>query len=206
MLDTSTGLRRRVRALGARTRGRQQARGGSSSFARIVGTLAFVLCSIGVAASAGEDVSRMEIQSLDERVQEVKADVLGIAAALSQLEEKLLYPSNTQVSVFVSIADGEELRLDWARIQIDGELVAHHIYSFKELQALQKGGVQRIYTGNVPTGEHRLEVSIAGKLPGGRDFNGNESFSFSKDVEPKLVGVTLAGKDLGGVSIQPRGW
>ena len=173
---------------------------------RLVGSLAFVLCSIGVAASAGEDVSKMEIQSLDEQVQEVKADVLSIAAALAQLEEKLLYPSNTQVSVFVSIADGEELRLDSAQIQIDGELVAHHIYSFKELEALQRGGVQRIYTGNVPTGEHRLEVSVAGKLPGGRDFTGNESFRFSKDVEPKLVGVTLAAKDLGGVSIQPRGW
>ena len=52
------------------------------------------------------------------------------------------------------------------QIQIDGEPAAHHIYSFKELQALQKGGVQRIYTGNIPTGEHQLEVSIAGKLPG----------------------------------------
>ncbi len=148
----------------------------------------------------------MEIQSLDEQVQEVKADVLSIAAALAQLEEKLLYPSNTQVSVFVSIEEGEELRLDSVQIQINGELVAHHIYSFKELEALQKGGVQRIYTGNVPTGEHRLDVSVAGKLPGGGDFSGNESFSFSKDVEPKLVGVTLAAKDLGGVSIQPRGW
>ena len=148
----------------------------------------------------------MEIQSLDEQVQEVKADVLSIAAALGQLEEKLLYPSNTQVAVFVSITEGEELRLDWAKIQLDGELVAHHIYSFKELEALQKGGVQRIYTGNVPTGEHRLEVSVSGKMPGGSDFAGNESFSFSKDVEPKLVEVTLAGKDFGEVSIQPRGW
>jgi hypothetical protein len=173
---------------------------------RFFGSLVLVLCSVGVAASAGEDVSRMEIQSLDEQVQEVKADVLSIAAALSQLEEKLLYPSNTQVSVFVSLAEGKELLLDWAQIEIDGEPVAHHIYSFKELEALQKGGVQRIYTGNVPTGEHRLEVSVSGKLPGGGDFNGNESFSFSKDVEPKLVELTLAGKEFGEVSIQPRGW
>ena len=203
---SSTGLRRRVRALGARTCGRQRVRARRSCCVRIVGALVLVLCSIGAAASAAEDVSKMELQSLDDQVQEVKADVLSIAAALSQLEEKLLYPSNTQVSVFVSIAEGEKLRLDSARIQINGELVAHHIYSFKELEALQKGGVQRIYTGNVPTGEHRLEVSVAGKLPGGKDFAGNESFSFSKDVEPKLVGVTLAAKDLGEVSIQTRGW
>jgi hypothetical protein len=92
------------------------------------------------------------------------------------------------------------------RIQIDGELAAHHIYSWKELEALQKGGVQRIYTGNIRTGEHRLEVSIAGKLPGGKDFTGTETFSFSKDVGPKLVGITLAGQDSGDAKIRLGGW
>ena len=80
--------------------------------------------------------------------------------------------------------------------------MAHHIYSFKELEALQKGGVQRIYTGNISTGEHQLEVSVAGKLPSGGDFSGTESFGFSKEVEPKLVGITL-GDD---ASIKLGGW
>src|SRR5690242_20947887 len=35
-------------------------------------------------------------------------------------------------------------------------IFAHYIYSAKELQALRKGGVQRIYVGNVTTGEHKL--------------------------------------------------
>ncbi len=150
--------------------------------------------------------SREQMQSLDEQVQEIKSDVLSIAAELSRLEEKLLYPSNTQVALFVSLGEGQDFRLDSVRIQIDGELVAHHIYSFKELEALKKGGVQRIYTGNLPTGEHQLEVSVAGKLPGGRDLSGTESFSFSKEVEPKLVGITLAGRDSGAASIELGGW
>jgi ligand-binding sensor protein len=146
------------------------------------------------------------MQGLDEQVQEIKSDVLSIAAELTRLEEKLLYPSSTQVAIFVSLAEGEALRLDSVQIQIDGAPVARHIYSFKELEALQKGGVQRIYTGNISTGEHRLEVSVAGKLPSGRDFAGSESFSFSKDVEPKLVGITLAGQLSGDASIQLGGW
>jgi len=150
--------------------------------------------------------SKEQMQSLDGQVQEIKTDVLGIAAELSRLEEKLLYPSNTQVSLFVSLAEGVTFRLDSVQIQIDGEPVANHIYSFKELEALQKGGVQRIYTGNIPTGEHRLEVSVSGALPGGRDFSGTESFSFSKDVEPKLVGITLAGQGSGDARIQLGGW
>jgi hypothetical protein len=162
--------------------------------------------SIGVAASAADESSKAQMQSLDEQVQAIKGDVLRIAAELNQLEEKLLYPSNTQVSVFVSLAEGQELRLDSAQIEIDGELVAHHIYSFKELEALQKGGVQRIHTGNISTGEHRLGVSITGKLATGGDFTRSESFSFTKDVEPKLVGITLAGKDFGGASIELGTW
>src|SRR6266498_703750 len=105
-----------------------------------------------------EEVSREQIKGLDEQVQEIKSDVLGIGAELNQLEEKLLYPSNTQVAVFASLVSGETFRLDSVEIQLDGKPVAHHLYSFKELEALQKGGVQRIYTGNVRSGEHDLQV------------------------------------------------
>jgi len=132
-------------------------------------------------------------RGLDEQVQEIKSDVLSIAAELSQLEEKLLYPSGTQVSMFVALAKGDPMRLDSVRLQIDGQLVAHHIYSAKELEALRKGGVQRIYVGNVTTGDHQLEVVVGGKLESGADFNRTERFTFRKEVKPKLVGLTLAG-------------
>jgi hypothetical protein len=145
------------------------------------------------------------MQSLDEQVQEIKSDVLGIAAELNRLEEKLLYPSNTQVAVFVSLNEGETFRLDSMQLQIDGDLVAHHIYSLKELDALEKGGVQRIYTGNVPTGSHQLVVTVAGQLPSGSDFSRVENFSFSKDVEPKLVELSLAAPNSDGAVVQLGG-
>jgi hypothetical protein len=87
----------------------------------------------------------------------------------------------------------DAFRLDAVQIQIDGQLVAHYIYSFKELEALQKGGVQRIYTGNIPTGAHQLEVSVIGKLDGGKDYAQTEKFTIDKGIEPKLVGITVAG-------------
>jgi hypothetical protein len=134
-----------------------------------------------------------QMKGLDEQIQEVKSDVLSITAELSQLEEKLLYPSGTQVAVFVALAKGDTLRLDAVRLKIDGQLAAHYIYSFKELEALRKGGVQRIYVGNVATGDHKLEVLVDGKLEGGADFNRTENFAFRKEVKPKLVGLTVAG-------------
>jgi hypothetical protein len=145
-------------------------------------------------------------KSLDEQVQEIKSDVLGIAAELSNLEERLLYPSNTQLAVFVSLSDGQPVEIDSARISIDGKLVSQHIYSFKELEALEKGGVQRIYTGNVQTGEHRLEVSISGKRGAEKDFETVESFVFNKEVAPKLVGITLTGESMGSATIAITDW
>ena len=66
--------------------------------------------------------------------------------------------------------------------------------------------MQRIYTGNVRTGEHRLDVSVAGKSSGGKDFAGTEHFGFSKDVGPKLVGVKLGGADADAPAIELGGW
>ena len=147
-----------------------------------------------------------EMRSLDEQVQEIKTDVLGIAAELSLLEEQLLFPSNTQVSLFVALSPEDTFRLDAVQIRIDGELAAHHIYSFKELDALQSGGVQRIFTGNFPTGEHQLEVAVVGKLENGEDYQRSEQFTFSKGVDPRLLGIALAGPGAGGAPIQLQDW
>ena len=134
-----------------------------------------------------------QMRGLDEQIQEIKSDVLSISAELRGLEEKLLYPSGTQVAVFVSLTKGETMRLDAVRLQIDGQLVAHYIYSAKELEALRKGGVQRLYVGNVATGDHQLEVLVDAKLESGEDFSRTEHFGFRKEVKPKMVGLTLAG-------------
>mgnify|MGYP001812491152 FL=1 len=162
---------------------------------------------LGPAALAGaEDLSRNDMRSLDGQVQEIKSDVLSIASELNNLEERLLYPSNTQVAVFVAVEQDEEFRLDAVQVTINGELATHHIYSFKELEALQKGGVQRIYTGNIPTGNHEISVTMNGKLKSGKDFSESGSFTFAKGVEPKALGITLAGPGFGSEAIRVGNW
>lgn len=162
--------------------------------------------SKGAAAEQSKGAPKEQNKGLDEQVQEIKTDVLSIAAQLNQLEEKLIYPSDTQVAIFVSVAKGEKFRLDAVDIGLDGKSVAHHLYTFKELEALQKGGVQRIYVGNVRTGEHPLQVTVIGKSEGGSDFQRDESFKITKNVGPKLVGVVLAGNGIGSKTITVKDW
>ena len=168
--------------------------------------LALLLIAGSPALMAADDLTGDNMRSLDGQVQEIKSDVLNIASELNTLEERLLFPSHTQVSLFVSIAESEDFRLDAVQIEINGELATHHIYSFKELDALQNGGVQKIYTGNLTTGEHDLQVTMIGKLKNGNDFSESGSFSFSKGVKPKAMGINLSGPGFGSDGIQVGNW
>jgi hypothetical protein len=158
------------------------------------------LLTVSVSARA-ETVSKEQIKGLDEQVQEIKGDVLAIAAELSHLEEKLLFPSNTQVAVFVSLQADDGFLLDSLEIRLNGEAVAYHLYSYRELEALKKGGVQRIYTGNLGVGQHEMQVTMLGRSKGGSDLNHSESFRVEKSVGPKAVEINLAGPGLAGKTI-----
>ena len=143
-------------------------------------------------AAHGEGVSAEQLKGLDEQIQEIKGDVLAIATELDLLEEKLLYPSQTQVAVFVSLAEGETFRLDSVDLKLGEEDVAHHLYSYKELEALRMGGVQRLFSGNLRTGDHQLQVSFSGKSEGGEAIQRTDSYRVEKGVGPKMVSITLA--------------
>lgn len=161
-------------------------------FYRLTGVILLISVLVFSMSANAQENYRAQIKGLDEQVQEIKTDVLSIAEQLNQLEEKLLYPSNTQVAVFISMVDGETFRLDSVEIELDGKPMAHHIYTFKELEALQKGGVQRIYTGNILAGDHDLQILVLGKSVGGTDFQNTERFKVNKDVGPKIVELSLA--------------
>jgi hypothetical protein len=167
-----------------------------------------LVCLLGFGSAGGwaQQNDQQQMRGLDDEVQAIKSDVLHIAEELNRLEEKLLFPSGTQVAVFVAVAKGDTTRVDAVRLQIDGQLVAHYIYSAKELEALRKGGVQRLYVGNVATGDHQLDVLVDGKLAGGADFNRTGQFTIRKDVKPKLVGLTLAGPESGNEPIVLGEW
>ncbi|MGB5165449.1 MAG: hypothetical protein WBN09_09270 [Woeseiaceae bacterium] len=173
---------------------------------RIVTALLALATVLLTGTAVSQDLTGENMQSLDGQVQEIKSDVLDISSELRNLEERLLYPSGTQLAIFVAVGEQKDFRLDAVKIEIDGQLATHHIYSFNELEALQKGGVQNAYTGNVVTGAHELRVTVIGKTDGGEDFSQSGTFTFSKDVKPKTLGITLSEPGLGGASIQVGDW
>lgn len=154
---------------------------------------AVVMFSLLIPAVHAEEVSREQIKGLDEQVQEIKGDVLAIAAELNRLEEKLLYPSNSQINLFVALENDDPSQIDSVEVSLDGEPVAHHLYTFKELSALRKGGVQRLYTGNIKTGEHELAVKLIGQNEGGSTFHRSGTYTVRKELRPEFVEIILSG-------------
>jgi len=87
--------------------------------------------------------------SLDADIEALKKEVLSLNRDLFILEEDLLFPSNTQFSVFLSMDSGALFNLDSVQLKIDDKNIANHLYTERELEALKRGGVQRLYIGNL---------------------------------------------------------
>jgi hypothetical protein len=164
-----------------------------------------ILWYAACAGAADVPAESSELQGIDDQVQTLKKEVIQINHELSLLEEKLLFPSTTQISVFVSLDAPQNFRLDSAELSIDSQVVAKYVYTFRELEALQKGGVQRLHTGNIPTGSHNVSVLLRGKNAGGDPFEQTGAATVKKDVDPKFVEMHVVGSS-GTPTVQFRDW
>jgi hypothetical protein len=138
---------------------------------------------------------------LDDRIQDVKGEVIRLNRDLMVLEEELLFPANTQVAVFVSMDVGKLFSLDSVKVKLDDKDVTNYLYTPNEVQALHRGGVQRVYVGNLKTGEHELVAFFTGKGPHDRDYRRGATVKFDKGTEPKYIELQI--KDSTG-KLQPE--
>ncbi len=139
--------------------------------------------------------------SLDDRIQDAKADVIRLNRDLMVLEEELLFPANTQVAIFVSMDVGKMFLLDSVRVKLDDKDVAAYLYTPAEVQALHRGGVQRLYVGNLKAGTHELVAFFTGKGPHDRDYKRGATIKIEKGTDPKVIELQI--KDSTG-KLQPE--
>jgi hypothetical protein len=139
------------------------------------------------AAAGGGD-----FKSLDGDVQGLKKEVLDLNRDLFMLEEELLFPANTQVAVFLSLDVGTFFELDSVQIKVDNKEVANYLYTDREVEALNRGGVHRVFIGNLKTGKHELVAFFTGKGPHERDYKRGANLVFEKGVGAKYVELKIS--------------
>jgi hypothetical protein len=136
-----------------------------------------------------------EFRALDADVQDLKKQVLDLNKDLFLLEEELLFPSNTQVAVFVSMDVGDFFGLDSVELKLDNKNVTNYLYTEREAGALVKGGVQRLYVGNLKAGQHELVAVFTGQGPHVRDYRRGASLKFEKGIGPKYIELTISDRE-----------
>ena len=143
------------------------------------------------AASPDAAASAVAAATLDARIEDTKNAVITLNRDLLVLEEELLFPANTQVALFVSMDVGKLFELDSVQVKLDDKLVASYLYTPLEVQALHRGGLQRVYLGNLRSGEHELVAFFTGKGPHERDYKRATTVKFDKGSGAKYIELRI---------------
>lgn len=128
---------------------------------------------------------------LDARIEALKAQVVQLNRDLLVLEEELLFPAGTQLAVFVSMDVGLLFALESVQLKVADQVVAQHLYTPLEVAALQRGGVQRLYLGNLKTGTHELTAFFTGRGPHERDYRRAATVKVEKAAGPRYVELRI---------------
>jgi hypothetical protein len=141
--------------------------------------------------AAASPAAAADTRGLDEQVQGLKKDVVDLNRDLFILEEELLFPANTQVAVFLAVDVGDFFALDSVQLKIDNKEVINYLYTPREVEALLKGGVQRLYLGNLKVGQHELVAFFDGKGPNDRPYKRGASIRFEKGIGAKYLELRI---------------
>ena len=128
-----------------------------------------------------------ELEALDPQIQNLKEEVLELNTLLFQLKEDLLFPEDSSMVVFLSIEGGHYFDLDSVKVTLDNTLVTTYLYTDRERSALKKGGIQRLYTGNIKSGDHQLVAVFTGTGPQELDYKRAETIPFQKENQATFI-------------------
>ena len=140
---------------------------------------------------AGSFSPGSEFKTLDAEIEQLKIDILDLNTVLLKLQEDLLFPEDSSMIVFLSIEGGTYFTLDSVKLTLDDKMVTSYLYTNREVTALRKGGVQRLYMGNVKVGEHELVAIFTGSGPKTSDYKRAESILFEKEFGATYIKLII---------------
>lgn len=142
--------------------------------------------------SAATQDAAIEVNRVSKNIQQLKQQVIDLNKDLRLMEEKLLFPSSTKFSVFVSMSSGQFFSLESIKLKLDGKLVATHLYSQKQRQAMIRGGVHKFYITNLNEGQHTATIFFTGVGPNGRAYKRASTIDFEKGPAGEYLEVAIS--------------
>jgi hypothetical protein len=133
-----------------------------------------------------------DLKQVSKSIQELKQNVITLNKDLRLMEEKLLFPSSTKYTIFVSVSSGTFFTLESIKLKLDGKLVSTQIYSEKQRQAMLRGGVHKLYVTNLNEGDHTATLFFTGVGSGGRDYKRASTIEFKKGPSGEYLEVAIS--------------
>jgi len=150
-------------------------------------SILLLLLVISVKSFGGESESSPTNGILSTELEDIKKQVLKLNRDLFILEEDLLFPASTQVAVFVSVDVGRFFKIDSVELKINDKNVAGFLYTERQRKALEKGGIQQVYLGNLKEGQHQLTAIFTGFDGEGRSTQRAVTHQFEKDDDVVMI-------------------
>src|SRR5690554_173050 len=163
----------------------------TDSLKTLAAALLAALMLLTGAALAAESDAADDSRAVAERVEDLKKKVIRLNRDLFILEEDLLFPASTQFAVFLSVDAGQFLKLDAVKLKVNGEIVASHLYTERQVTALERGGMQRLYMGNLKTGTHEVTAFVEGLGPDNRAYKQAATLAFDKGTETAALEIRI---------------
>ncbi len=151
--------------------------------------LSTFLCFLMLCAS--HFVGASEPVDIAQRAEQLKKELIELNRELYQFEEELLHPANTQLALFLAIDPDSNFVLDSIELRLNDEIVTTHLYQEKELAALKKGGIQRLYLGSLVDGQHKLSARFNGQGSNSRYYRRKKALNFTKGDSAKYIQLII---------------
>ncbi len=149
-----------------------------------------LLCMVSLLAST--TLMAANQAGLDASIEELKAEVVELNQELFELEEQLLYPATTSFAVYVSMTSVDNFDIQSIKLNLDEQDVTSYLYSQQQVKALRRGGIQKIFTGNLKPGLHKIIAEIQGKDQDGRTLKRSVLAEFGKARSSKYLEVKIS--------------
>jgi hypothetical protein len=159
-----------------------------------IGKILFVFFLLQSGLSTAQETQSSNAEpdaAIEQQIQDLKKQLISLNRDLFILEEDLLFPSSTQVAVYLSMDVGDYFTLDSVELKIDDKTVTHYLYTERQIDALYRGGVQRLYVGNIGSGEHEISAFFTGIGPESREYKRAVAMTFDKDSEAKALALSV---------------
>ncbi|MDO3384617.1 AraC family transcriptional regulator [Gilvimarinus sp. SDUM040013] len=149
--------------------------------------LALALCAMPVSVAA----QPANANDLADNAEALKQQSLQLNRDLLILEEELLFPASSQMAVYLSLDVGDYFGLDSVKVKLDDDFISSELYTKRQVDALHRGGIQKLYVGNLRQGEHEISAFFTGIGPNGQAYKRATSITIEKTTAPLVLELKI---------------